>query len=123
MTAAFCGLQSTSVHIPDEVLADLQHRLRSTRWPMDAGNEDEFYGVNRHYLEGLVRYWIEEFDWRKAEQTSNRYEHYHVQVDGVPLPHNLDMNFWKIADLWHTLMTDVLGGPKYAARAAMWGLW
>lgn len=180
MTAAFCGLQSTPVHIPDDVLADLQHRLRSTRWPMDAGNEDCFYGVNRHYLEGLVRYWIEEFDWRKAEQTINRYEHYHVHVDGVPvhfmrkpgvgphpmplilshgwpwtfwhwskvidpladpgafggdpaeafdvivpslpgfgfsvpLPHNPDMNFWKMADLWHTLMTDVLGYPKYAA--------
>lgn len=180
MTAVFCGLQSTPVYIPDEVLADLLHRLRSTRWPMDAGNEDGFYGVTRHYLEGLVRYWIEEFDWRKAEQTINRYEHYQVQVDGVPvhfmrkpgvgphpmplilshgwpwtfwhwskvidpladpsaydgdpaeafdvivpslpgfgfslpLPHNPDMNFWKIADLWHTLMTDTLGYPKYAA--------
>ncbi len=180
MNAAFCGLQSTPVHIPDDVLADLQHRLRSTRWPMDAGNEDGFYGVNRHYLEELVRYWIEEFDWRKAEQAINRYEHYHVHVDGVPvhfmrkpgvgphpvplilshgwpwtfwhwakvidpladpgafggdpaeafdvivpslpgfgfsvpLPHNPDMNFWKIAELWHTLMTDTLSFPKYAA--------
>lgn len=26
-----------------------------------------------------------------------------------------DMNFWKIADLWHTLMTDVLGHERYAA--------
>lgn len=180
MTAAFCGLQSIPVYIPDDVLADLQHRLRNTRWPMDAGNEDGYYGVNRHYLEGLVRYWIEEFDWRKAERAINRYEHYHVHVDGVmvhfmrkpgvgphpvplilshgwpwtfwhwskvidpladpgafggdpaeafdvivpslpgfgfsvPLPHNPDMNFWKIAELWHTLMTDTLGYPKYAA--------
>ncbi|MDF2935899.1 MAG: epoxide hydrolase [Paenibacillaceae bacterium] len=180
MTDAFGGLQSSPVHLPNEVLADLQQRLHSNRWPMDAGNEDGFYGVNRHYLEGLVRYWIEEFDWRKAEQAINRYEHYHVQVDGVPvhlmrkpgvgphpvplilshgwpwtfwhwskvidpladpgafggdpadafdvivpslpgfgfsvpLPHNPDMNFWKIAELWHTLMTDTLGYPKYAA--------
>ncbi|MGC4938399.1 epoxide hydrolase family protein [Kribbella sp. DT2] len=26
-----------------------------------------------------------------------------------------DMNFWKIADVWHTLMTDVLGYERYAA--------
>lgn len=26
-----------------------------------------------------------------------------------------DMNFWKIADLWQTLMTDILGYDKYAA--------
>ncbi len=25
------------------------------------------------------------------------------------------MNFWKVADLWHTLMTEVLGYRKYAA--------
>jgi hypothetical protein len=28
----------------------------------------------------------------------------------TPLPGNPDMNFWKVADLWHTLMTGVLGG-------------
>jgi pimeloyl-ACP methyl ester carboxylesterase len=26
-----------------------------------------------------------------------------------------DLNFWKIADLWHTLMTEVLGIARYAA--------
>src|SRR6202035_1940093 len=26
-----------------------------------------------------------------------------------------DMNFWKIADVWHELMTGVLGYEKYAA--------
>ncbi|WP_433244350.1 hypothetical protein ACQPYK_41475 [Streptosporangium sp. CA-135522] len=26
-----------------------------------------------------------------------------------------DMNFWKVADLWRTLMTDTLGHRKYAA--------
>jgi hypothetical protein len=25
------------------------------------------------------------------------------------------MNFWKVADLWHTLMTGTLGHEKYAA--------
>lgn len=32
-----------------------------------------------------------------------------------PLPDHPDMNFWKVADLWHTLMTDTLGHEKYAA--------
>jgi Epoxide hydrolase N terminus len=35
----------------------------------------------------------------------------------TPLPDNPDMNFWKVADLWHTLMTGVLGGaPKSAGQ-------
>jgi pimeloyl-ACP methyl ester carboxylesterase len=33
----------------------------------------------------------------------------------TPLPNNPDMNFWKVADLWHTLMTSILGYEKYAA--------
>jgi microsomal epoxide hydrolase len=32
-----------------------------------------------------------------------------------PLPNNPDMNYWKVADLWHVLMTRVLGHEKYAA--------
>jgi microsomal epoxide hydrolase len=33
----------------------------------------------------------------------------------TPLPNQPDMNFWKMADVWHELMTGVLGYPKYAA--------
>ncbi|MBB4920120.1 epoxide hydrolase family protein [Streptosporangium saharense] len=32
-----------------------------------------------------------------------------------PLTGRHDLNFWKVADLWHRLMTDVLGHPRYAA--------
>ncbi|RMB57829.1 epoxide hydrolase family protein [Tessaracoccus antarcticus] len=34
---------------------------------------------------------------------------------GYSTPTAPDMNFWKIADVWHNLMTGVLGHPKYAA--------
>ncbi|WP_174553606.1 epoxide hydrolase family protein [Nocardia arizonensis] len=33
----------------------------------------------------------------------------------TPLPDRPDMNFWKVADVWHTLMTEVLGHRRYAA--------
>jgi pimeloyl-ACP methyl ester carboxylesterase len=32
-----------------------------------------------------------------------------------------EMNFWKMADLWHELMTDKLGYAKYAAGGADYG--
>jgi pimeloyl-ACP methyl ester carboxylesterase len=32
-----------------------------------------------------------------------------------------DMNFWKMAELWHTLMTQTLGYEKYAAGGADYG--
>jgi pimeloyl-ACP methyl ester carboxylesterase len=33
----------------------------------------------------------------------------------TPLPNHPDMNFWKVAGLWHTLMTRTLGYGRYAA--------
>jgi pimeloyl-ACP methyl ester carboxylesterase len=34
---------------------------------------------------------------------------------GYSTPTRPDMNFWKIADVWHELMTQVLGHARYAA--------
>ncbi|WP_224752786.1 epoxide hydrolase family protein [Metabacillus arenae] len=85
MTTAPFVLEPSPIYVSDEILADLQNRLKSTRWPLDAGNDDWFYGVNRNYLEGLVDYWINKFDWRKSENAINSYEHYKVNVDGVPV--------------------------------------
>ncbi|MER7505065.1 alpha/beta fold hydrolase [Nonomuraea pusilla] len=39
----------------------------------------------------------------------------------TPLPDNPDMNFWKIADLFRKLMTEVLGYEKYAATGSDMG--
>lgn len=53
MTTSHFVLEPSPINVSDELLADLQNRLKSTRWPLDAGNDDWFYGVSRNYLEGL----------------------------------------------------------------------
>ena len=78
-------LAPTPIHVPDEVLANLQRRLELTRWPVDAGNQDWSYGVNRAYLWELVDYWRTGYDWRRAEAAINAYAHYRVEVEGVPV--------------------------------------
>jgi microsomal epoxide hydrolase len=173
-------LEPTPIHVPDDVLDDLRRRLSATKWPVDAGNDDGFYGVRRTQLQALVEYWADGFDWRAAERAINAYEHYRVDVGGVPvhflrkagvgprpiplilshgwpwtfwhwskvidpladpasyggdpadafdvivpslpgfgfstpLTDRPDMNFWKIADVWHELMTEELGFERYAA--------
>ncbi|HZX06888.1 epoxide hydrolase [Kribbella sp.] len=168
----------TPIAVPDEVLDDLRRRLRATKWPRDAGNDDGFYGVPRTRLQPLVEYWADGYDWRAAERSMNTYAHHRVQVGDVPVhflyqagvgpdpvplilshgwpwtfwhwskvidrladpaayggdpadafdvivpslpgfgfstPTRPDMNFWKIADVWHELMTGVLGFERYAA--------
>ncbi|MCB2063539.1 MAG: alpha/beta fold hydrolase [Novosphingobium sp.] len=36
-------------------------------------------------------------------------------------PGEAGMNFWRNADLWHRLMTEVLGYPRYGAQGGDWG--
>jgi hypothetical protein len=100
-------LEPTPIHISDEVLDDLRARLALTRAPLGEGNGDWFYGVPDSYLRGLVAYWRDGYGWREAEAAINAYEHYQVSVAGVPV--HL-VNFWKVADLWHTLMTEIWDG-------------
>ena len=78
-------LTPTSRQVADEVLDDLRRRLTTTKWPLDAGNDDGYYGVRRSYLQELVAYWADGFDWRAAERAINAYEHYRVEVGGVPV--------------------------------------
>ncbi|MDQ0379091.1 epoxide hydrolase N-terminal domain-containing protein [Amycolatopsis thermophila] len=72
------------IHASDEVLDDLRRRLELTRWPDDAGN-DSYYGVNRVVVQDLVEYWLDGYDWRRAEAEISAYEHHHVEVGGVPV--------------------------------------
>lgn len=172
------NLEPTPIHVPEDVLDDLRHRLRATKWLLDAGNDDGFYGVRRTDLQALAEYWADGYDWRAAERAINAYDNYRVDVSGVPVhflykpgvgpapiplilshgwpwtfwhwskvidqladpaayggdpadafdvivpslpgfgfstPTSPDMNFWKIADVWHELMTGVLGHTRYAA--------
>ena len=178
-------LEPFTVTVSDEVLDDLEKRLRNTRWAPDLNNEDMFYGLSTTYMKELVDYWLTRFDWRKAEEAINSFNQHRIVVDGTPVhfiyergkgPHptpiilshgwpwtywmwhkvirpltdpasfggdpnqsfdvivpsllgfgfstpltHADMNHWKMADVWHTLMTDVLGYQKYAAGGSDYG--
>jgi Epoxide hydrolase N terminus len=78
-------LAPTPIHKPDDVLADLQRRLELTRWTVDAGNQDWYYGVHRGYLQQLFDYCRGDYDWRTAEAAINTYQHHRAQVEGVPV--------------------------------------
>ncbi|WP_216892296.1 epoxide hydrolase family protein [Nocardia alni] len=74
-----------TIEAPDNDLADLRRRLLATRWADDVDNEDWRYGTSRAYLEPLVEYWAHGYDWRAHEARMNEFEHYRVDLDGVPI--------------------------------------
>jgi pimeloyl-ACP methyl ester carboxylesterase len=73
------------VHIPADRLSDLKNRLRHTEWPPQTGCDNWEYGVNQQYLQELVNYWLNTYDWRKAEHEINRFTQYRIPVNGIPV--------------------------------------
>src|SRR3712207_311286 len=174
-----------TIEVPESVLEDLRDRLRRTRWPAEIADSGWTYGTNLAYMQELVRYWIDEYDWRTHEAALNRLPQFIATVDGLdihfvhvrgkgsgPLPliisHGWPGSFFEMADVigpladpaahggdpadafdvvvpslpgygfsqhphqpgmtprrigqvFATLMTDVLGYPRFAAQGGDWG--
>ncbi|MFQ5665438.1 MAG: epoxide hydrolase family protein [Candidatus Binatia bacterium] len=73
------------IHVPDAVIADLQARLRRTRWPDQIADSGWTYGTDVAYMRELVQYWLDDFDWRAQEAALNRFAHFRTEVDGFGL--------------------------------------
>ena len=68
------------VAVTDEVLNDLQTRLKLTQWTDDSANGDWQYGTDTAYLKKLVAYWINGYDWRKQERAINAYPQFRIEI-------------------------------------------
>lgn len=72
-----------TIDVPDEVLVDLRERLARTRLPDDLPGTAWDYGTDREYLEELLAYWRDEFDWRSQEWLLNGFDHFKTDIDGL----------------------------------------
>ncbi|MFD9665093.1 epoxide hydrolase family protein [Rhodococcus sp. NPDC059968] len=175
-----------TIELSDQVLDDLRLRLSHTRLAPDIANEDWSYGVRGSYLDDLVRYWRDGFDWRAQERKMNEFPHFRTTIDGLPihfvhvrgkgpdptplvLTHGWPWTFWdfhkligpladpvsyggaaedsfdvvipslpgfgfsnplkragltiwQVADIWVTLMRDVLGYKRFGAHGGDYGV-
>lgn len=69
------------VHIPDREIADLKQRLSRVRLPNEPeGNDTWDWGTNLTYMERLVQYWRDDFDWRAQEERLNRFPQYTARL-------------------------------------------
>src|SRR5689334_18635728 len=78
-------MERFEIHVPDDVLADLQARIRRTRWPDEAPGEPWEQGTDLGYLRRLLGYWADGFDWPARERALGGYAHFRVRLDGVPI--------------------------------------
>src|SRR5713101_2258042 len=71
------------VDVAPEVLADLQDRLRRTRWPEAETVDDWSQGVPLSYLQNLCAYWADGYDWSSRQARLNKFLQYRTEIDGL----------------------------------------
>jgi hypothetical protein len=72
-----------TVRVSDEILADLRARIGNTRWPGPAPGAPWSQGTDLAYLQDLLAYWANAFDWRAQERWLNGFSHFQAEVDGI----------------------------------------
>jgi pimeloyl-ACP methyl ester carboxylesterase len=83
--AAATAIRPFHVDIPEEELADLRRRLAATRWPDPETVPDQSQGAQLSRLQGLVRYWGTDYDWRRAEAKLNALPQFITEIDGLDI--------------------------------------
>jgi microsomal epoxide hydrolase len=69
--------------VPDSVLDDLRQRLARTRLPDEPPLEPWSTGTSVAYLNRLLDYWREGFDWRAQEARLNAFRQFTVPLAGI----------------------------------------
>jgi epoxide hydrolase len=73
------------VNVPVADIEDLRDRLRRTRWPEAETVDDWSQGTPLAYARELCRYWLDEYDWDKAQARLNRFPQFRTLIDGVDI--------------------------------------
>ncbi|WP_432898233.1 epoxide hydrolase family protein [Micromonospora matsumotoense] len=76
-------LEPFRMHASAADLADLQARLRATRWPDAPEDAGWSMGVDLSYLRELVGYWAEEFDWPAQDEALARLPRFRSSIHGL----------------------------------------
>ena len=74
-----------SIDVADEQLDDLHRRLDTTRLGTALPGDDWDTGVPHAYLNELIAYWRDDYDWRAAERALNAYPQFQTEIDGTPI--------------------------------------
>jgi pimeloyl-ACP methyl ester carboxylesterase len=69
------------IAVPDADLDDLRAAIARTRWPDQVEDAGWDYGTPLGFLQELVEYWADEFDWRRREQVLNSLPQFRTTVD------------------------------------------
>src|ERR1700754_1039584 len=79
------AIRPFKVHVTDEQLKDLRHRIQATKWPKKETVSDATQGVQLATIQKLAHYWATDYDWRKVEARLNALPMFITNIDGLDI--------------------------------------
>ena len=73
------------IDVDNALIDDLKYRLKHSRWPSEIEGFSWERGTDQSYLQLLVAYWHDHFDWRKQESELNSFSHFQCTIDGIDI--------------------------------------
>nr|XP_013026466.2 epoxide hydrolase 1-like isoform X1 [Anser cygnoides] len=73
------------IETSDKEIEDLHHRLDQARYAPPLEGAAFHYGFNSDYLQKVVAYWRNQFDWNKQVEILNKYPHFHTTIEGIDI--------------------------------------
>ncbi|KAL8635480.1 MAG: hypothetical protein Q9228_007027, partial [Teloschistes exilis] len=74
-------IEPFTISIPDEKLQQLSQKLATTTFPDELDEAGWDYGAPLADIKRLTKYWLESYDWRKAEAKINELPNYKTQIE------------------------------------------
>lgn len=75
------SVEQFRIGIDEPTLDDLHDRLARTRFPDQIDGTGWEYGIPVDYLQQLVEYWRDTYDWRSQEDRLNEFSHFRTRID------------------------------------------
>ena len=76
-------IEPFEVRIPQAVLDDLRDRLARTHWPDEVPGTGWEYGADLSFMQELIGWWRDGFDWRAEEARLNRFHHFRAEIGAL----------------------------------------
>jgi pimeloyl-ACP methyl ester carboxylesterase len=77
------AIEPFEIDVPQADIEDLRDRLGRTRWPEREPVADWSQGVPLDYLQDLVAYWKDRYDWSARQKKLNSFPQFTTELDGL----------------------------------------
>ncbi|XP_077994750.1 epoxide hydrolase 1-like [Glandiceps talaboti] len=77
------SIRQVNINVPDTVINDLKLRLGRSRRFEPLEDVKSHYGFNANYMQKVVDYWMNSYDWKKQQAKLNQFEHFKTYIEGI----------------------------------------